>query len=109
MRSQLLTVGLSALSGLAACFATWLAATWLAVAIGAQQPAPAPAPAQPEAKAEAPARPARHRGHKPAPNLDHLRTLSHKRHNERLKRLPRATAPSFDARAQGWVGPVKDQ
>lgn len=43
-------------------------------------------------------------------NLDHLRQLSFRRHGQRLQALKAlALPPRFDAREQGWVGPVKDQ
>lgn len=59
--------------------------------------------------APAPSARKRHRGRVEPSNLDHLIDLSHRRHGERLRALPRATASSWDSRAQGWVGPVKDQ
>ncbi len=51
----------------------------------------------------------RPRGLQRASNLSQLSKQSHQRHFGRLRQLPRATAPSFDARALGWVGPIKDQ
>lgn len=79
----------------------------LAVTAGtsAQQPPAVQAPPAKVIKSKA----HRPRGHKTPPNLADLQEKSHQRHAERLKWLPRATAASFDARALGWVGPVKDQ
>lgn len=68
-------------------------------------PASSPAPAAPP---KAKVRP-RQRGHVRPANLAEMIAQSHQRHFQRLKQLPRATAASFDARAQGWVGPIKDQ
>lgn len=43
-------------------------------------------------------------------NLDHLRQLSYRRHGRQLQALAGLALPaSFDARAMGWVGPVKNQ
>lgn len=43
-------------------------------------------------------------------NLDHLRQLSFRRHGQRLQALKAlALPPRFDAREQGWIGPVKNQ
>lgn len=49
-------------------------------------------------------------GHVRAPNKDHLITLSNRRNHFILQSLKSDPVPdAFDARAQGWVGPVKDQ
>lgn len=58
------------------------------------------------------ANPIRARGRVEPPNLDHLRQLSHERHKEKLRAtLEKHASPpsSWDSRAHGWVGPVKDQ
>lgn len=50
------------------------------------------------------------KGHRRAPNKDHLIALSHRRHRRELQALRGMSLPaSFDARAQGWIGPVKNQ
>lgn len=50
------------------------------------------------------------RGRIEPPNLDHLRRLSHARHARRLLGLMSIPLPpTWDSRAQGWIGPVKDQ
>jgi len=50
------------------------------------------------------------RGHVRAQNKDHLIQLSHRRNRPQLQALQAMALPaSFDARSQGWIGPVKDQ
>lgn len=48
-------------------------------------------------------------GHVRAPNKAHLIQLSARRHGKMLAALAAPLPPAFDARAQGWVGPIKNQ
>src|SRR5271166_4925508 len=49
-------------------------------------------------------------GRVPAPNLAHLRQASFSRHADQLRALRQLPLPAtWDSRALGWVGSVKDQ
>lgn len=73
-------------------------------------PIPRPMPADPETPCEPCDTGSIHgRGHRTAPNIDHLRELSFQRHAGLFASLPPATEPDWDSRAHGWVGPVKNQ
>lgn len=62
------------------------------------------------AQAAKPLPPIKHaRGHKSPKNLGFLKKLSELRHGATIRRLPRATAATYDCRTLGIVGPVKDQ
>ena len=50
------------------------------------------------------------KGHVRHPQKDHLQQLSARRHRATLQALAAMALPaSFDARQQGWIGPVKNQ
>jgi cathepsin L len=52
------------------------------------------------------------RGRVEPPNLDHLRELSYRRHEKRLRAIQSLIAAfpsSWDSRTKGWIGPIKDQ
>jgi|GEM_PF-4452346 len=64
------------------------------------------------AKADAPKAEKKYpRGHKPpsAEELQRRHAAAFKRHDHRVKNLPRVAASSFDCRTMGWVLPVNDQ
>ena len=51
-----------------------------------------------------------HKGHVRRPDKDHLIALSHAKHGARLKGMRAVPLPAqWDSRAQGLIGPIKDQ